>query len=102
MKESAAPITRDFVILGGENSASQAQWRAVLEAASRLAIEATAGNVHNAAEIEQVITSFAEKPNGGLVVLPHALTVFNAPAIIALAHRYRMPDAYALAEDVTA
>jgi putative ABC transport system substrate-binding protein len=31
-------------------------------------------------------------------VLPHALTVFNASAIIALARRYRMPDVYALAE----
>ena len=54
--------------------------------------------MHNVAEIEQIITSFAEKPNGGLVVLPHALTIVNASAIIALAHRYRMPDVYALAE----
>jgi putative ABC transport system substrate-binding protein len=67
-----------------------------------LAIEATAGNVHNAAEIEQVITSFAQKPNGGLVVLPHAPTIFNASAIIALAQRYRMPDVHALAEAVRA
>ena len=35
-------------------------------------------------------------------MLPHALTNFYASAIIALAHRYRMPDVYALAEDVTA
>ena len=85
-----------------ENAASQAQWRSVEEAAQRLAIEATAGNVHNAAEIERVITSFAQKPNSGLVVLPHALSVFNASAIIALAHRYRMPDVYWLAEAVAA
>ena len=85
-----------------ETPASQAQWRSVEEAAPRLAIEATAGNVHNAAEIERVITSFAQKPNGGLVVLPHALTIFNASAIIALAHRYRMPDVHALAEAVAA
>ena len=102
LKETAPQITRVLAIVAAEIPASQAQWRSVEAAASRLAIEATAGNVHNAAEIEQVITSFAEKPNGGLVVLPHALTVFNAPAIIALAHRYRMPDVYALAEDVTA
>jgi putative ABC transport system substrate-binding protein len=102
LKETAPQITRVLAIVAAEIPASQAQWRSVEAAASRLAIEATAGNVHNAAEIEQVITSFAEKPNGGLVVLPHALTVFNAPPIIALAHRYRMPDVYALAEDVTA
>jgi len=90
LKETAPQITRVLAIVAAEIPASQAQWRSVEAAASRLAIEATAGNVHNAAEIEQVITSFAEKPNGGLVVLPHALTVFNAPAIIALAHRYRI------------
>jgi putative ABC transport system substrate-binding protein len=102
LKETAPQITRVLAIVDPEIPASQAQWRSVEETASRLAIEATAGNVHNAAEIEQVITSFAEKPNGGLVVLPHALTIFNASAIIALAHRYRMPDVYALAETVAA
>ena len=70
------------------------------EAAPRLAIEAVPGHVHNAAEIERVITSFAQKPDGGLIVLPHALTVFNSSAIITLAHRYRMPDVHALAEIV--
>ena len=36
------------------------------------------GRAHDAAEIEHVITSFAQKPNGGLIALLHALTVFNA------------------------
>ncbi len=98
LKETAPRITRVLAIVAAEIPASQAQWRSVEETASRLAIEATAGNVHNVAEIEQLITSFAEKPNGGLVVLPHALSIFNASAIIALAHRYLMPDVYALAE----
>jgi putative tryptophan/tyrosine transport system substrate-binding protein len=102
LKETAPQIARVLAIVHPDTPASQAQWRSVEEAAPRLAIEATAGNVHNAAEIEQVITSFAQKPNGGLVVLPHALTIFNASAIISLAHRYRMPDVHALAEAVVA
>ena len=56
--------------------------------------------MHNAAEIEGIITSFAQKPNAGLIALPHALTIFNAPLIIALAQRYRMPCIYAQAEAV--
>jgi putative tryptophan/tyrosine transport system substrate-binding protein len=75
-------------------------WRSIEDAAPRLAIETTAGGVHNAAEIERVITSFAEKPDGGLVVLPHALSVFNAPLIITLAQRYRIPDVHAITEAV--
>jgi putative tryptophan/tyrosine transport system substrate-binding protein len=61
-----------------------------------------AGYVRNAAEIEYAITSFAQKENGGLVVLPHALSVFNASTIIALAQRYRLPDIHAVAEAVAA
>jgi putative ABC transport system substrate-binding protein len=100
LKETAPQITRVLAMVERENAASQAQWRSVEEAAQRLAVEATAGNVRNAAEIEYAITSFAQKENGGLVVLPHALSVFNASTIIALAHRYRMPDVHAVAEAV--
>jgi putative ABC transport system substrate-binding protein len=102
LKETAPQITRVLAIAYPEGSSNQAQWRSVEEAAPRLPVEAPAGNVHNAAEIERVITSFAQKPNGGLVVLPNALTIFNASAIIALAHRHRMPDVHALAEAVAA
>ena len=102
LKETAPQITRVLAIVELGNAASQAQWRSVEDAAQRLAVEATAGNVRNAAEIEQVITSFAQQENGGLVVLPHALSVFNASAIIALAQRYRMPNIHAIAEAVAA
>ena len=104
LKETAPQITRVLAIVELENAASQAQWRSVEDAAQRLAVEATAGNVRNAAEIEYAITSFAQqqKENGGLVVLPHALSVFNASAIIALAQRYRMPNIHAIAEAVAA
>ncbi len=100
LKETAPHITRALAIMHPETLSHQAMWQSIEEAAPRLAIETTAGHVHNAAEIEHVIASFAQKPDGGLVVLPHALTVFNASAIIALARRYRMPDVHALAEAV--
>ena len=102
LKETAPNITRVLVIMHPDTPVHQAMWQSIEEAAPRLAIETTAGSVHNAAEIEHVIASFAQKPNGGLVVLPHALTVFNASTIIALARRYRMPDVYAFAETVAA
>jgi putative ABC transport system substrate-binding protein len=98
LKETAPHISRALAIIHPETPAHQAMWRSTEDAARRLAIEATAGGVHNAAEIEQVIASFAQTPNGGLVVLPHALTVFNTSSIVALAQRYRMPDVYAFAE----
>jgi putative tryptophan/tyrosine transport system substrate-binding protein len=102
LKEAAPRITRVLAIMHPETPVHQAMWQSIEEAAPRLAIETTAGGVHNAAEIERVVAPFAQKPNGGLVVLPHALTVFNASLIIALAQRYQMPDIHAVAELVTA
>jgi putative ABC transport system substrate-binding protein len=102
LKEAAPNITRALVIMHPETSSHQGMWRSIEQTAPRLGIEVTPGSVHNAAEIERVIELFAQKPIGGLVALPHALTVFNAPVIIDLARRYRMPDVYALAENVAA
>ena len=102
LKETAPNISRVLVIMVPKIPVLQAMLRSAEEAATRLAVETTAGGVHNATEIEHVIKSFAQKPNGGLVVLPYAVTVFNASTIIALARQYQLPDIYALAEFVAA
>jgi putative ABC transport system substrate-binding protein len=98
LKETAPHVTRALAIMHPETPSHQGMWQSMEEAAPRLGIEVTAGRAHNAAEIEHVIASFAQKPNGGLIALPHALTVFNASVIIGLARRYRMPDIHAFAE----
>ena len=102
LKETAPNISRVLVIMVPKIPVLQAMLGSAEEAAKRLAVETTAGGVHNATEIEHVIKSFAQKPNGGLVVLPYAVTVFNASTIIALARQYQLPDIYALAEFATA
>jgi putative tryptophan/tyrosine transport system substrate-binding protein len=100
LKETAPHVTRALAIMHFETEVHQAFWQSIEDAAERLAIETAAGSVHNAAEIEGIITSFAQKPNAGLIALPHALTIFHASMIIALAQRYRMPSIYAQAEAV--
>jgi putative ABC transport system substrate-binding protein len=100
LKETASNISRVLVLLEPETTVLQAMLRSIEEVAPRLSVETIVGGVHDAAEIERVVKSFAQKPNGGLIVLPHAVTVFNAPTIVALARQYRMPDIYALAEFV--
>jgi putative tryptophan/tyrosine transport system substrate-binding protein len=102
LKETAPHITRVLAIMHPETPSNQGMWRSIEEAAPRLGIEVTAGGAHNAAEIERIVASFAQKPNGGLIALPHALTIFNASVIIALARRYRMPNVHAFAEVVAA
>jgi putative ABC transport system substrate-binding protein len=100
LKETAPYVTRALAIMHVETEVHQAFRQSIEDAAPRLAVETTAGSVQNAAEIEGIITSFAQKPNTGLIALPHALTIFNAPMIVTLAQRYRMPGIYAQAEAV--
>ena len=100
LKETAPNITQALAIMHAETEVHRAFWQSIEDAAQRLAIETKAGRVQNGAEIADVIASFAQKPNAGLVALPHALTIVNAPMIITLAQRHRMPCIYAQAEAV--
>jgi putative tryptophan/tyrosine transport system substrate-binding protein len=102
LKEAAPHITRALTLMHPETVVHQAMWQSIKEASTRLAIETTTGGVHNAAEIQSVVTSFAQKPDSGLVVLPHAVVNSNALLIIALARQYRMPNVSALREFVVA
>jgi putative ABC transport system substrate-binding protein len=92
LKETAPHLTRVIALLHPETPSNQGFWQSIEAAAPRFGIEATAGGVHNAAEIEGVVTSFAEKPNGGLIVLPHAVTNANTSLIISLSLRHRLPS----------
>jgi putative tryptophan/tyrosine transport system substrate-binding protein len=100
LKEAAPHVTRVLAIIHVETEVHQAFWQSIEDAALRLAIETKAGRVQSGAEIADVIASFSRQPNAGLVALPHALTIFNAPMIIGLAQRHRMPCIYAQAEAV--
>jgi putative tryptophan/tyrosine transport system substrate-binding protein len=100
LKEAAPRVTRALVLMHPETPAQQAMWQSIKEASSRLAIEPTAGGVHNGAEVERIVTSFALKPDGGLIALPHAVTISNALRIIALVQQHRIPSVSALREFV--
>jgi putative ABC transport system substrate-binding protein len=49
---------------------------------------------NSAAGVEQVLSSFKETANGGLVVLPDSTTVLHRDLIIALAAKHRLPTVY--------
>jgi putative ABC transport system substrate-binding protein len=96
LKEAAPHITRALVIMPKRKSPIHERMLQSVEKAGRqLEIEVTAGKVSNITEIERAIASFAQKPNGGLVVLPSALSAAFSPSIIAPAQRYRMPQVFA-------
>jgi putative tryptophan/tyrosine transport system substrate-binding protein len=48
----------------------------------------TLADVRNAADIERAITPFAQQPNGGMIVVPNAVTVLHRDLIIGLAAQF--------------
>jgi putative ABC transport system substrate-binding protein len=102
LKETAPHLTRVMMIFHPETPIHQAFWRSLQEAAPRFGVEVTAGGVHDAAEIERAVSSFATSDNRGLIVAPHAITWANEELIIALTLRHRLPAHYATAASVMA
>jgi putative tryptophan/tyrosine transport system substrate-binding protein len=63
-------------------------------AAAAIAVEPIEAPVHNAAEIEAVITKLGGESSVGLIILPETSTVIYRETICALANRYRLPAIY--------
>jgi putative ABC transport system substrate-binding protein len=102
LKETAPRLTRILAIVHPETPVHRAFWRSIQDAAPRLGVQVMSGEVHDGAEIEGAILSFAEKENSGVVALPHALTQVHRDLIVALALRHRLPTIYATAGSVQA
>jgi putative ABC transport system substrate-binding protein len=96
LKETVPQVSNVLTIFQPETPVHQGLWHSIENSAPRLGIAAVPGAVHNGAEIEQVITSFATKENGGIIVLPHA--DISDDLVVALALRHRLP---ALFSDVS-
>jgi putative tryptophan/tyrosine transport system substrate-binding protein len=102
LKETVPRLDSVMTIFQPETPVHQGLWRSIKEAAPQLGVEAVPGGVHNAAEIESRILSFATTRNGGIIVLPHAITNANESLITALALRHRLPTLYSTAGAVRA
>ena len=102
LKETAPHLTRVMMLMHPETPIQQAFWRSFEAAAPRFNVEVTQGGVHDAAEIERVISSFAMREHGGMIVNPHAITWANEDQIIALTLQHRIPSHFATAASIKA
>jgi putative tryptophan/tyrosine transport system substrate-binding protein len=100
LKEVAPHVTRVAVMMNPEQVPQAGNWRAIETVAPSFKVLLTAAHVRDAAEIERVIDAFARESNGGLIVLPSALTIVHRELIIALAARHRLPAVYAFRQFV--
>ena len=63
-------------------------------AAPLFRVEPIAAPVHDATELETVVTAQAREPDVGLIVMPDLYFVTHRDNVIALAARYRLPAVY--------
>jgi len=94
LKEVAPRVERVGFILHPETAPNIGLLKSAEAAAPALKVKLVALGVHNADEIERVVTAFAAGSNGGFVIAPHAVTLVNHHLIVALAARLRLPALY--------
>jgi putative tryptophan/tyrosine transport system substrate-binding protein len=95
LKDIIPRVTRAALLFNPETGPYFAYYLQPFEAAARsTAVEPIAAPIHNAADIERVVTSLGEQPDTGLVVMPDISMTHNLDLIVSLAARYRLPTIY--------
>lgn len=90
-----APTVRRVAFVYSPNISANAAFVHTAEAASMsLGVTVTAAAVQSIADIEHILTDFAEEPNGGLIVAPFPLVATNRDRLIALASDLYLPAIY--------
>jgi putative ABC transport system substrate-binding protein len=97
LKEIAPQVERVGVLIYPEEPINVQFFKFVEAAAPALKVKPVAIGVHDADEIKRALTAFAAEGNGGFIVIPHAVTLFNRDLIVALATRLRLPALYPFA-----
>ena len=94
LKDTAPGRNRIAVVLRPDNPSQIAYWDAIETAAPSFGVQLVRAEVRDASDIEHAVTTFAQQPNGALIVLPNAVTIAHSGLIIQLAARYGLPAVY--------
>jgi putative tryptophan/tyrosine transport system substrate-binding protein len=94
LKEISPQLARVAVLYNSKTAPYAGMLRSVTAAAPSFAIELTDIDFQDAAGIERAVDAFAQKPNGGLLVLPDVSTLHHRDLIIARAAQRRLPAVY--------
>src|SRR5260221_1930163 len=94
LKEIAPAVRRVAFVHVPEITANVAFMHMGEASSTQLGMTVSGAGVRNAADIERVLTEFAQELNGGLIVTPTPLTPTRATLIIDLAARLRLSTIY--------
>jgi putative tryptophan/tyrosine transport system substrate-binding protein len=94
LKQMVPSLTRVAVLQQAGLPGALGQNGAVQAAAPTLGVEVKPLNVRDAASIESGVTSFAQAPNGGMIVLGGALPQGFRDLIVSVTARAKLPTVY--------
>jgi putative ABC transport system substrate-binding protein len=95
LKQISPSLTQAALIFNPETAPYFSSFLGPIEtAASSFAVKTIITPVHDAADVERAISTFAHELNGGIVVVPSAFTTIHRDLIIEQAARYRLPAVY--------
>jgi putative ABC transport system substrate-binding protein len=94
LKEMAPDVRRVAVLRDATLVAGTGQFGAIQAVAPSLGLEVSPVNVTDPSEIERGLATFAQSPNGGVIVTQSALALLHRQLIIALAARHKLPGVY--------
>jgi putative ABC transport system substrate-binding protein len=101
LKEIAPRVERLLLVFNPQNPTWKFHVPTTEAAASALALPVTTASARSPADIESAIVAFANKPNGGMIVLPSPFAQAHRELTIALAAKYRLPAMYGVRTYVT-
>jgi ABC-type uncharacterized transport system substrate-binding protein len=94
LKEIAPSVTHAAVFRDPTFVAGIGQFAVIQAVAPSVGIEVSPIDLREPNQIERAIATFAESPNGGIILTASALAAANVDLIIAAAARYKLPGVY--------
>jgi len=94
LKQLVPRVTRAGVLRDPSNPSGIGLMAAMQSVAPGLGVELSPLGVRDAPEIERTIAAFAQRPNGGMILIPTSPTFIHRQLIIDLAARHRLPTIY--------
>jgi putative ABC transport system substrate-binding protein len=94
LKEIAPSTMHAAVLRDAGTAAGIGQFAVIQAVAPSVGIEVRPIDLRGPAQIDRVITTFAQKPNGGIILTAGATGAANVNLIIAAVARYKLPAVY--------
>jgi putative ABC transport system substrate-binding protein len=94
LKEIAPSVTHAAVLRDAGTAAGIGQFAVIQSVAPAVGIEVSPIDLRGPAQIERVIATFAQRPNGGIILTAGVTGASHFNLIIAAAARYKLPTVF--------